>query len=347
TVDTSEDYTMASARVLTKDQDLGFDLLADILRRPAFPEAELERVRNLVLGQILSEQENPDRVASKAFHQLVFPNHPYRWPVNGTETTLPGITRADVQGFHGREYLPNQTILAIVGDLTVEQARAQVRKFFGDWPRGDAPPRKTPAPNGLDRTVTQFIDRGLTQATIMLGHVGVRRGDPDYYAVSVMNYILGSGGFASRLMDTIRDKQGLAYGVFSSFEANLMPGAFVVSLQTRNETANQALRAVLAELEGMQQRPITDRELADAKAYLMGSFPLRLDTTQKLAEILTLVEFFDLGLEYFTNYPKWIEKVTKEDVLLAARTYLHPDRYALVVVGNLATAQIEPPPTKP
>jgi zinc protease len=336
-----EDFTTVSARVLKKDADLGFELLADVLLRPTFPEQELERVRSQILGEIQSEKDDPGLIAGKAFNQLVFDGHPYRWPVNGTEETLPSIAKADLQEFLAREYLPNQTILTIVGDITVEQARAQVARHFGGWKPGAPPARAAASPKPIDKPIVRLIDKDLTQATIMAGHLGISRTNPDFYAVTVMNYILGAGGFSSRLMDSIRDNQGLAYGVGSAFDANLMPGSFMISLQTRNETANQAIAGVLAELKGMLEKPATDEELADAKAYLMGSFPLRLDTTAKLAEVLSQVEFYGLGLDYFTQYPRWIEKVTKEDVRRAAKQYLHPDRYALVVVGNMAKAKVK------
>lgn len=338
----SEDFTTASARVLKKDVKLGFELLADILLHPVFPEAELERVRSLTEAQIISEQDDPGMVASKAFNQMVFDSHPYRWPVVGTAESLPAITRADVQAFYAREYLPNRTILVIVGDVTVEEARGLVEQYFGTWKPGEAASSGAGTPAALAKPITKFIEKDLTQATIILGHEGISRTNPDYYPVLVMNYILGGGGFSSRLMDEIRDNQGLAYGVVSAFHAHLMPGAFLVSLQTRNEAANQAITGVLRELTRMREAPVSDEELADAKAYLMGSFPLRLDTTAKLSEVVGQVEFYGLGLEYFTEYPRWIQKVTKEDVLRVARQYLHPDRYALVVVGNAAQAKVKP-----
>lgn len=337
----SEDFTTASARVLKKDTELGFELLADILRRPAFPEAELKRVRSEILGEIATEKDDPGLVAAKAFNELVFEEHPYRWPVNGTEATVPKITGRDILMFFLREYRPNQTILTIVGDITVEQARQLVTKHFGSWKQGGSPVRTARPPRPLEKAVVRLIEKDLTQSTIMLGHVGISRTNPDFYAVTVMNYILGAGGFSSRLMDSIRDNQGLAYGVGSHFEANLMPGAFFISLQTRNETANQAIAGVLTELNGMRNAPVTDEELADAKAYLIGSFPLRLDTTAKLAEVLSLVEFYGLGLDYFTQYPRLIERVTKEDVLRVAKQYLNPSNHALVVVGNLAKAKVK------
>jgi len=337
----TDDFTTASARVLKKDLELGFELLADILLHPAFAEPELERVRMQLLGQIQSEKDDPAHVAAKAFNELVFEGHPYRWPVTGTEETIPRITRQDVQIFHASEYLPNQTILAIVGDLTVDQTRTLVAKHFGGWKRGTPPPRAIKPPQPLDKPIVRLIEKDLTQATIMVGHVGISRKNPDYYAVTVMNYILGAGGFSSRLMDSIRDNQGLAYSVVSMFDANAMPGPFFVSLQTRNEAANQALTAVLQELKTMREGSVSDQELADAKAYLIGSFPLRLDTTAKLAEVLSLVELYGLGLDYFTKYPHLIEHVTKEDVMRVAKQYLHPERYALVVVGNLAKARVK------
>ncbi len=337
-----DDFTTASVKVLKKDRELGVSLLADILLRPSFPEKELRRVRSQIVGEMQSEKDDPGTIAAKAFNQLVFAGHPYRWPVNGTEATLTAVTRKDVQQFYGREYLPNQTILTIVGDITVEQAKALVAAYFGAWKQATPPPRVTTPAAPVTKPVVKLIQKELSQATIMLGHQGISRTNPDFYAVTVMNYILGAGGFSSRLMNSIRDNQGLAYGVGSTFDANLMPGAFMVSLQTRNETANQAIAGVLTELNGIRDAPVTDEELADAKAYLMGSFPLRLDTTGKLAEVLSQVEFYGLGMDYFTRYPSWIEKVTKEDVLRVAKQYLNPTTYALVVVANQAKAQVKP-----
>lgn len=336
------DFTTASAKVLAKDTDLGFELLADILIHPSFPEPELDRVKKLILGEIIAQKDDPGAVAGKAFSRLVFNGHPYSWPVNGTEETLPAIGRADVQAFHAREYLPNRTIVAVVGDVTVEQAQALIEKHFGSWQRGPAPERHASPPAAINQSVVQLIDKELTQTTLLLGHLGVSRTNPDYYAVSVMNYILGAGGFSSRLMDSIRDKQGLAYGVMSMFEPRAEAGPFLVSLQTRNATANRALAAVLKELHAMQTAPVSAKELSEAKSYLTGSFPMRFDTTHKLADVLCQVEFFGLGLDYFTQYPAWITKVTVNDVLRVAKHYLHPDRYALVAVGKMDEAKLKP-----
>ena len=337
----AEDFTTASTRVLKKDADLGFALLADMLQHPAFHKQEFERVRTQILGEIVSDDDDPGNVAMKAFHQLIFHGHPYSWPAHGTEETLNKITVADVQQFHAREYLPNQTILVIVGDLTQEQASTLVQTHFGSWKKGPPSPYQLKKPAPIDRKMVQLIEKDLTQSTIVLGHTGISRTNPDYYAITVMNYILGAGGFSSRLMDSIRDKQGLAYGIMSQFDSRLMPGAFFINLQTRTEVTNQAITGVLAEIKGMRDAPVTDQELSEAKSFIVGSFPLRVDSSAKLANVLAQVELYNLGLDYFTNYPKAIEKVTKDDVLRVAKQYLDPQHYALVVVGSIAKAKVK------
>ncbi len=337
----AEDFTTATLRVLKKDANLGFALLADILMNPKFDAKEVARVRDELVAFLQSEKDEPDIIATKAFNEIVFKGHPYRRPANGDEKTVPTLTRQDLVEFHGRFYRPNRTIMAIVGDLREAQALALVKQHFGNWSPEALPLPAFPAPEPLPKPMLKLIDKDLTQATIVLGHVGIDRRNPDFYAVAVMNYILGGGGFSSRLVNRIRNEQGLAYDVSSVFEANVMPGSFAVHVQTRNAAANQALASVFQELRRIRTEPVRDQELADAKAYLIGSFPLRMDTNAKLASLLNLVELHSLGLSYFDDYPKAIAAVTKEDVLRVAQKYLSPDRYALVVVAKLAEAKID------
>lgn len=340
-VKASEDFTTASARVLKKDVDLGFTLLADILQRPAFLKPEFERIRSQILGEMASDNDDPGHVAMKAFNQLVFHGHPYRWPLNGTEESLGKITHADVLNFYAKEYVPAQVILTIVGDVTTEQVTGLVQTHFGAWKKSPPPVRNVKKAVPVERKTVQLIEKDLTQSNVILGHGGISRTNPDFYAVTVMNYILGAGGFSSRLMDSIRDKQGLVYGIMSHFDARLMPGSFWINFQTRTDATNQAIQGVLAEIKSIREGPVSDQELSEAKSFLVGSFPLRLDSTAKLAQVLAQVEFYGLGFEYFSQYPKWIERVTKEDVQRVAKQYLDPQRYALVVVGNVAKAKLK------
>jgi zinc protease len=335
------DFTTATLRVLKKDADHGFTLLADILMNPAFEEKEVLRLRSELLDELKGEKDDPGTVAGKAFDEIIFKGNPYRRPVNGDEKTVPKITRKDLVAFHDVYYRPNRTIVAIVGDIREAEAIELVKKHFGKWAKKDValPPFLSPDP--LLKSVLKLIDKDLTQATVVLGHVGIDRKNPDFYSVAVMNYILGGGGFSSRLVNRIRDEQGLAYDVDSGFEANVMPGRFSVTLQTRNAAANQAIAAALVEIKRIRTEPVSDQELADAKAYLIGSFPLRLDTTGKLAGLLAVVELHGLGLSYFDDYPKAIAAVTKEDILRAAQKYINPDLYALVVVAKQSEAKID------
>jgi len=335
-----DDYSSASLRVLKKDLKTGLDLLSDVLIHPSFPDPELQRKRQEILGQIIAEKDEPGVVADKAFNQIVFGAHPYHRPTEGTEETLPSITRDDVLRFFDLYYRPNNTIMTIVGDITEAEAEDLIQTYFGPWSRKPIPAATVPAAGGPDQATVKLIDKDLTQANIILGQLGIDRRNPDYYAVTVMNYILGGGGFASRLMTDIRDNQGLAYSIYSHFQAGAFPGSFSVSLQTRNPAAQKAIDGVVAELRKIRTAPVTDRELQDTKAYLIGSFPLRMDTSAKIANLLAQIEYYNLGLDYVERYPKLIGAVTKTDIQRVAQKYIDPDHLALVVVAKQAEAKI-------
>ena len=197
-----------------------------------------------------------------------------------------------------------------------------------------------PAEGNKTRKVIR-IEKDLTQANIIFGNIGISRDNPDYYAVSVMNYILGGGGFSSRMMQSIRDKMGLAYDVHSFFAAYRETGFFQAGLQTKNETANTAVDEMIKEIEKMKTEAVSDEELSEAKAYLTGSFPRRLDTNRKIADFLASIEFYNLGLEYDKKYPDYINSVTKQDVLRVAKKYLTPEDGVLVVVADQKKAQLK------
>jgi zinc protease len=309
--------------------------------KPTFQSQEVERKRKEILSEILSEKDEPGVIARKAFDEILFGHHPYHHPVNGLEKTLPSIGREDTLNFHREYYRPNNAIITMVGDLTEMEARRWVDKYFGPWAKGGIQTPKILPISSIKTKQVKVIDKEITQANIVLGHLGISRNDPDYHAISVMNYILGGGGFASRMMTRIRDNEGLAYGVYSRFDANLDPGSFSVVLQTKNASANQAITEVLEEIRRIQIKPVTDQELDESRSYLVGSFPLRLDTSSKLSNFLSMVEFNGLGLDYIEKYPKLIASVTKEEILRVAKTYLQPDRFILVVVANESEAKVE------
>ena len=335
------DYITVSLSVLKKDIELGFDLLSDVILNPAFREDEIKRRKTSIKNSIIQQKEEPDVIASKAFYEAVFGKHPYGRPVEGTEETLDRITCEDISVFYKEHYLPNNTIITVVGDISKGELKSLLEKYFMNWRKKDNREILLPHPVFNDKPKVIKIQKNLTQANIMLGHLGIKRDNPDYYAVSVMNYILGGGGFASRLMDNIRDNKGLAYDVHSSFSANKHSGSFQAGLQTKNESSNTAIEEILKEMERIRTEQVSDRELSDAKSYLTGSFPLRIDSNRKIAGFLTSVEFYGLGLDYVDNYRKFIEAVTKDDILRVARKYLNTKNYVLIVVGDLEKAALK------
>ena len=340
-VNAGQDVTTVSLSVLTKDLDLGLDLLADILLHPTFAPAEIQRKVQEVVADIKHKHEDPGEVSAEAFATLAFGKHPYGRPAEGTETSVPTISREDIVRFHDLYYRPNRTILAVVGDVSPQDLRQRLEGRLGSW-QAAGPAIQPPAPPApLPGPVVRTIQRDVTQANITLGHLGVRRDNPDYYAILVMNYILGGGGFNSRLVSKIRDENGWAYDIGSFFAPDKYAGAFTVSLQTKNEKAQEAIHAVLAEMRRIREQPVSDAELSDAKAYLTGSFPLRLDTSSKIARLLANIEFFELGLDYTDRFPGLIHAVTVADVQRVAQRYLDPARYVLAVVADLQKAKIK------
>ncbi len=335
-----KDYSTLTLQVLRKDLDRGFNLFMEALTRPTFPDKELNREVRKTLAAIQAEEEQPEELAKNTFEQALFGSSPYGHPPEGTRESLPRISPEDVRRFYRTYYRPTIATLAVVGDITLEAVEAQLIPRLSQWPAGTVPPEQ------FQGTVaqgprTETIERKNTQATIILGHGGISRDNPDYYAVSVMNYVLGSGGFGSRLMDEIRVKRGLAYSVESSFEAGKYPGTFEIVCQTKSASTREAIGLALRQMERMKTEMVSQQELERAKRYLIGSFPFRLDTQDEFAHFLALDEYFGLGLDYPERYPALISAVTPAEVLRAAKTYLHPEQYILVVVGDLKEAGVE------
>ena len=339
-VEAGHDVALVSLSVLSRDLDLGLELLADILLQPTFGPEEIHRKVTEVVASIRRKQEYPAEVSAEALAALVFPGHPYGRPVEGTEASVAAITRDDLIRFHEAHYRPNRTILAVAGDVSPPDLVRRLETRLSAWTSGGPSFTPPPAPIALSRPVVRTMQRDVTQANITLGHLGVTRDNPDYYAVQMMNYILG-GGVASRLTAKIREEKGWVYDVGSAFIPGKYAGTFSVTLQTRNETAHEAIEAVLAEMRRIREQPVGEAELRDAKAYLTGSFPLRLDTSGKLVRMLANIEYYGLGLDYVDRYASLINTVSVADIQRAAQRYLYPDRYALAVVADLNRAKIK------
>ncbi len=326
------DGLTASLAVLKRDLGLGLDLLGEVMLAPTFPEAELKRKVTQIQAAIKRSEEDPNTVGARALSPLVFPNHPYGRPVEGTIESVGKLTRDDVLAFYRGAVRPDTTIIAVVGDVTVDEARREVLARLGGWARPSTPPPPAPAEAGAAPPNTETITKELTQATIMLGRPAIRQTDPDYFPLAVAAYVLG-GGSASRLYTRVRDEGGLAYSVYAYVSPARYGASFVVAAQTRVSEVPKVVDILRDEQAKLARGPVGEDEVRLAKDYLIGSFPLRLDTTAKVADFAVAIEQQGLGLDYADRYKAGIATVTPADVQRVAARFLGPDTFSRVVVG--------------
>ncbi len=334
--------TSIDGRALSKDFDRTMDLMAEMLLRPTFPTEDLDRLKTQVLAGLEEEKDSPSDLAARAFARAIYGEaNPLR--PRTLEEAVSGIrslTREDLEGFYRRQYGPDRMILVIVGDVRATAVRQALESRLGGWVRnpqaGDVPEIQVTRAARGDRQVIRVPDK--SEAVVLWGHAGgLRRKDPEFHAVQVMNLILGGGGaLNSRLGTTIRDVQGLVYGVSSGFEADRFAGPFEISMGTNPGNVERAIRALQQEVQRMREKGVTQRELDEAVAYLTGSFPLALETNEGLAGVLWRAEFYGLGPNYIRDYPQRYRAVTLAQVNAAAKKYLHPDAAALVIAGTVA-----------
>jgi zinc protease len=334
------DFTTISLSVLRKDMEKGFELMSDVLLRPVFPRKEIKRRKAQVMGALKKRLEDPGYLAREKFNKLVYGGHPYARQVSGTEESIGRIGRGDIREFYTSRYRPNNAVLSVVGMVDPEELKGLIDKYLSGWPPAEVPRPGISAPESAGPGL-RTIDRELTQATILMGHLGVPRLHPDYYALQVMNYILGGGGFSSRMMDRLRDQLGLTYGVHSIFSYGREAGSFMVNIKTKNISASKAIEEIRAIVSAMRKEGATAEELAAAKAYLTGSFPRRIDTMGEIASFLAVVEYYGLGLDYPRMYAERINAVTLKDVGRVAREHIREDDFITVVVARQSEAGLE------
>jgi zinc protease len=341
-VDGGRDWSELGLSVLKRDLTLGLDLLADVLLRPSFPPDEFERKREEVQASVRRSEEDPESVAGRLFRRLAFPSHPYGQPIAGTEASLARLTRDDVAAFYATAYRPETTVVAVVGDVGAREVRDALAARLGGW-TASAPPPPAPGQVALGTPArTELVQRDLTQATVNLGQATVTRPHPDYYALVVASQILG-GGSSSRLYTRVREERGLAYSVYAQYAGQRYGGMLLVGFQSENTRVREALALVRAELVRLRRERVGDDELARAKAYLIGSFPLRMETSAALAALLLTVEKFALGLDYVARHRQAIGAVTGEALLRAVQVHWDPDLMSLAVVANVREAGLAAP----
>ena len=332
-VGAGSDLTSIFAAVMKDSLDVGLDIIADVARNPAFAPQEIERQRQQMISTMKVSSEDPDYIAASVFERLVYGFHPYGKPDSGTPQSLASITRDDLGAFHKRWFAPNNAILAIVGDVTPEQAFAGAERAFGSWARVEIPAVKAAdVPPPARRVVV--VDRpGAVQTEIRVGHIGLPRKHKDFLALDLALKILGGEG-GNRLHRVLRSERGLTYGAEADIHALKDSGDIVANTDTRSDTTAEALRLIVDEISRLRRDRVHPRELGDAQAYLTGSFPLTIETPGAIALQVLNAVVFGLDLDELQTYRERVNSITPDDIQRVAQQYLYPDRLSIVLVGD-------------
>ena len=329
------DRAGVALRTLSSRDERGqaLDILARILQRPVFPGDVLEREKVRLVAALKEADTKPDTIAALTFYRLVYRDHPYALRSSGEVETVQRLTRQDLVDFYRHHYTARHAVVALIGDRTREEAAAIAEQITEGLPRGDETELVLPPVTALAAATTRIIAHPATQSHILIGAPGIRRDDPDYFPLFVGNYILGGGGFVSRITEEVRQKRGLAYSAYSYFSPLKERGPFLIGMQTERGQAQEALKVVQNTLREFLAEGPTEQELKAAKQNLIGGFPLRIDSNRKIHGYLALIGFYRLPLTYVDDFAKNVEQVTVADIRSAFARRLDPERMVTVVVG--------------
>lgn len=326
------DRASVSLRTLSSaiERDAALDILSGVLQRPVFSDAILTREKARMIAGLKEAETKPESIAGKAFGKAVFGEHPYGWSVEVSDVEK--IQRADLETFYRTHYSAKHAVVALMGDLTRAQAEGIAQQLTEKLPQGGADLRIAPVMVNIQASEKR-IPHPATQSHILMGAPGIARNDPDYFPLYVGNYILGGGGFVSRLMNEIREQRGMAYSVYSYFMPMQQPGAFQIGLQTKKDQADEALRLTRATLTKFVEQGVTEKELKAAKDNIVGGFPLRIDSNKKILDYLSVIGFYHLPLTYLDDFTGKVEAVTAAQIHEAFKRRIHPEAMATVIVG--------------
>ena len=323
----------------TAQLDSALALFADVALHPSFPANEFERIKKNRLTELLQLRDQGPAIANLVFPAILYGNaHPYGLPLIGTEATVTPLTTADLQSYYQANFKPNNATLIIVGDVNPSQIEQKINALFGDWQRGDVQQLTYGEPPKSSATMIYLVDKpGAAQSSFRIGAVGVPRSTKDYFALTVMNTILG-GSFTSRLNQNLREAKGYTYGASSRFDMRRAAGPFTAAAEIVSAKSDSALLEFMKELNGIRQSVPAD-ELSRAKRYLQLQLPGNFETTQQIAAALVPVALYGLPLDYYNNYVQNIEAVTQADVARVAQQYINPAALAIVIVGDRKTIE--------
>jgi len=327
------DLTFVNMIVMKDSFERGMRMLSEMARQPGFAQAEIDRQKQQTLSGLQVSLQDPEYVANSVFDRLVYGFHPYGLPETGTPETVSSITRDDLVAFHQKYFAPNNAIFAIVGDVTADEAFTTAKKVFTDWEKRELPTQKFVDPPDPTRRVIVVNKPDAVQTEVRVGHIGIPRKHPDYMAVNLAIRILGGEG-SNRLHQILRTQRGLTYGAQANMDTLKETGDFEAETNTRSEATGEVLRLIVDEFWRIQRERVSEYELADAKAYLTGSFPLTIETPQSIAMQVVNVLFYGLPLEQLQTFRERVNAVSVDDIQRVAREFLRPDRLSVVLVGN-------------
>ncbi|HEY3043765.1 MAG TPA: insulinase family protein [Vicinamibacterales bacterium] len=329
----ASDLSFVNMVVMKDSFEPGLRMLADMVEHPAFSAEEIDRQRQQSLSFLRVSLDDPEYLANAVFDRLVYGFNGYGMPDGGTPATMAGITRNDLLGFHQRYFAPNNAILAIVGDVTAEEAFDTVKKVFSDWKSREVPRERFVEPPNSARRVIVIDKPDAVQTEIRVGNIGVPRSHSDYMALNLAIRILGGEG-SNRLHQVLRTDRGLTYGAQADMNTLKESGDFVAETNTRSDATGEVVRLIVDEMWRLQRERVSEAELAAAKAYLTGSFPLTIETPDSIALQVLNVMFYGLPLEQLQTFRERVNRVTVDDIERVARFYLKPDAVSVVLVGN-------------
>jgi predicted Zn-dependent peptidase len=319
--------------VLSKDMDEGLKLFFDVLRNPEFRDEPLNLARFRLVAQLRQANDQPREVLQREYEKLLYGDNALTWQPN--RNTYQSVTPADLKAVHDAYFFPKNIILSAAGDFDAAALKADIDGFVADWPNRDLPTVALPTEFPTPAPGVYFIQKDINQGYISLGHLGIEETNPDYYAVQVMNFILGGGSFTSRITTKVRSDEGLSYNQGSRFATRWgFPGPFSGYVQTKSATVGYAISLIEAEFDRIRQEPVTDEEMETAVNYYLESFPSAFESPQRTMATFAESEMTGKPMDYYAKYRDNIRAVTRERVLEVARKYIHPDQMVILIVGD-------------
>ncbi|MEO8681406.1 MAG: pitrilysin family protein [Vicinamibacterales bacterium] len=327
------DLSYVNAVVMKDSYQLALDLMADVVERPTFAPIEIERQRQQALSALKVSAEDPDSVAGAVIDRLIYGFHPYGLPGNGTAESLAALTRADFVDFHHHYFVPNNALLAVVGDITADDAMAGLEKAFGTWKPGEVPVQNVMDPPPPTKRVIVIDKKDAVQTEIRVGQLAIPRKNADYESLDQAVKILGGEG-ANRLQQVLRSQKQLTYGASADLDTYKLAGAIVAETDTQTRSTAEALRVTVDEFSRLQRERVYDEELQGAQDYMVGHFPLTIELSDAIATQVLNQLFYDLPVDDLPKYPERVRKVTPDEIQRVARWYLRPGQLSVVLVGN-------------